>query len=493
MARMYGRREWEEPQSAKRHQGATPMTFKLLVNQSLGDMLMRCAQQIESAAGGSLNVTPPGDHFPGQNLQVATIQSTENGDMGRTIRLIIKLVQENGECLSEHAGELRFKVLLPSKSVSALIGVRGASIQELQKKTGCHIHVDGVALGFGAGGDRAVNVNGSAQSLGDAMDRAIECVQEFKDASWFGKWARRTNEERAASQEAPPLAIRQQEQDFSGESVDGQNAAAMGAMGGMMPMLPMASPMMGNMGGMTMGNMGALPGMPLPTMGGQMPSMPIPSMPMPAMGGQLPSMASPMPMGNMGGNIGGSMSGNMPGSIPGNIPGHLPGGLPGNMPVNLPSNLPPPPPSIPGSIAAPIACGNAVPNMGGGAAASIGGKNSCGKGVGGRSSVGDLPAGAQTIMQAIDDLPPEAAEDPRGFLLRCALPGGIAGRLGGNDGSSIRQVEASTGVQISLPGNAGDATRMLNIEGPLLRVCAAYVLMMKRYIDCEQEVRLGMA
>merc|ERR1712232_543497 len=96
--------------------------------------------------------------------------------------------------------------------------------------------------------------------------------------------------------------------------------------------------------------------------------------------------------------------------------------------------------------------------------------------------------GAQTIMQAIDDLPPEAAEDPRGFLLRCALPGGIAGRLGGPDGSSIREVEASTGVQITLPGNASDATRMLSIEGPLLRVCAAYMLMMRRY-KCEQEAR----
>merc|ERR1711988_2029499 len=101
----------------------------------------------------------------------------------------------------------------------------------------------------------------------------------------------------------------------------------------------------------------------------------------------------------------------------------------------------------------------------------------------------NLPPGAQTIMKAIDDLPPEAAEDPRGFLLRCALPGGIAGRLGGKDGSSIQEVETMTGVQISLPGSGGDPTRMLNIEGPLLRVCAAYLLMMRRYIECEQEVR----
>merc|ERR1719316_869891 len=130
----------------------------------------------------------------------------DNGDMGKAIREIIKVVQEAGEPASGDAGELKFKVLLPSKSVSALMGVRGASIQELQKKTGCHIHVDSVALGPGAGGDRAVNVNGTPEALEMAMDRAIECVQEFKDASWFGKWARRTNEERKESEEAPPLA-----------------------------------------------------------------------------------------------------------------------------------------------------------------------------------------------------------------------------------------------------------------------------------------------
>jgi len=219
----YGRKEWEDTPAAKRHAGAEPMTFKLLVNQSLGDVLMRSAKTIEGAAGGSLEVTPPGDHFPGQNLQVATLTSPDNGDMGKAVREIIKAAQEAGECTSEHAGELRFKVLLPSKSVSALIGVRGASIKELQKNSGCHIHVDGVALGFGAGGDRAVNINGTPDALGQAMDRAIEVVQEFKDTSWFGKWARRTNAERAESQEAPPLAIRSQEQEQQNEAISGQS------------------------------------------------------------------------------------------------------------------------------------------------------------------------------------------------------------------------------------------------------------------------------
>merc|ERR1711865_575552 len=110
-------------------------------------------------------------------------------------------------------------------------------------------------------------------------------------------------------------------------------------------------------------------------------------------------------------------------------------------------------------------------------------------GMGKRQAAANLPPSAQPILRALDDLPPEAAEDPRGFLLRCALPGAIAGLLGGPDGSKFKEVEAPTGVRISLPGNGNDATRMLSIEGPLLRVCAAYMLMMKRYIECEQEAR----
>merc|ERR1719272_2717654 len=108
-----------------------------------------------------------------------------------------------------------------------------------------------------------------------------------------------------------------------------------------------------------------------------------------------------------------------------------------------------------------------MPGMMGGMPGMMGNMDGamCGKGCGkGKACMGDVPPGAQTIMQALGDLPPEAAEDPRGFLLRCALPGSIAGRLGGKDGSSITEVEASTGVRITLPGSDGDATRMLNIE-----------------------------
>merc|ERR1719486_1073476 len=125
---------------------------------------------------------------------------------------------------------------------------------------------------------------------------------------------------------------------------------------------------------------------------------------MPTMGmGGMPGMMSG-PMGGMGAPMGGPMMGGMPGMM--------------GMPM----------------------AGNGVSMSG------------CGTG---KAAAADAPPGTQAIMKAIDELPPEAAEDPRGFLLRCALPGGIASRLGGGDGSNIKEVEVSTGVRISLPGDAG--------------------------------------
>lgn len=98
------------------------------------------------------------------------------------------------------------------------------------------------------------------------------------------------------------------------------------------------------------------------------------------------------------------------------------------------------------------------------------------------------PVGAEIVMQAVRDLPAVIAQDPRGFLLRCALPGVLASRLMGKDGSGTKEVQDLTGTRITIPGNPDEATRMMNIEGPLLSACAAYMLMMRRYVEAEQEI-----
>merc|ERR1719433_1800873 len=92
-------------------------------------------------------------------------------------------------------------------------------------------------------------------------------------------------------------------------------------------------------------------------------------------------------------------------------------------------------------------------------------------------------ATSELVVQAVKDLPPGVAADPRGFLLRCAVPGPFAGSLL-NKGGSVQEM---TNTKITIPGKPEETTRVMSIEGPLLNVCAAYMLMMVRYIEVETE------
>eukprot|EP00927_Polykrikos_kofoidii_P050366 TRINITY_DN44283_c0_g1_i1.p1 TRINITY_DN44283_c0_g1~~TRINITY_DN44283_c0_g1_i1.p1 ORF type:complete len:168 (+),score=36.24 TRINITY_DN44283_c0_g1_i1:63-506(+) len=99
-----------------------------------------------------------------------------------------------------------------------------------------------------------------------------------------------------------------------------------------------------------------------------------------------------------------------------------------------------------------------------------------------------LPDGPEVVMRALQDLPSDMAADPRGFMLRCALPGVLAQALasGGTD-SAMEEVQRFTAARIRLGGNPSEATRIVTIEGPLLNVCAAYLLLMVRYCEAERE------
>merc|ERR1740121_303031 len=88
-----------------------------------------------------------------------------------------------------------------------------------------------------------------------------------------------------------------------------------------------------------------------------------------------------------------------------------------------------------------------------------------------------LPPGAELVAQAVQTLPPYVADDPRGFLL-------------GRGGCVTGEVQALTGTRVSIPGGPNDVTRTMSIEGPLLNCCAAYVLMMRRYVEVEAEMAL---
>jgi len=116
----------------------------------------------------------------------------------------------------------------------------------------------------------------------------------------------------------------------------------------------------------------------------------------------------------------------------------------------------------------------AYSNLGGGGASS--------------SRVYSHTPGIDLMLSVAQNLPPYVMEDSRGFALSCVVPDDLVGGLIGRGGSGTREIETLTGAKISIREISDDpGNRTLNIAGALPAACAAYMLMMKRYLDVEQQ------
>lgn len=98
--------------------------------------------------------------------------------------------------------------------------------------------------------------------------------------------------------------------------------------------------------------------------------------------------------------------------------------------------------------------------------------------------------GIDLMMRVAQGLPPYVMEDSRGFALSCIVPNRLVGGLIGRGGAGTREVQNATGTKIGIRELPDDPdNRSLNIAGPLSNACAAYMLMMKRYLDAESQSR----
>jgi len=96
------------------------------------------------------------------------------------------------------------------------------------------------------------------------------------------------------------------------------------------------------------------------------------------------------------------------------------------------------------------------------------------------------------LIRVAYSLPPYVMEDARGFALNCVVPQRLVGGLIGRSGSGIKEVQAMTGTRIGIRDIGDDPDNCsMNIAGPLASACAAYMLMMRRYLDAEQQAMEG--
>lgn len=122
-----------------------------------------------------------------------------------------------------------------------------------------------------------------------------------------------------------------------------------------------------------------------------------------------------------------------------------------------------------------------------GAGAGSGGYSMQGSSGGHMGLAGNMHApGVDVMMRVAGSLPSYVMEDSRGFALSCVVPQRLVGGLIGRGGAGTKEVQTLTGTKIGIRDIPGDAeNRSMNITGPLASTCAAYMMMMKRYLDAE--------
>merc|ERR1719331_2778364 len=113
--------------------------------------------------------------------------------------------------------------------------------------------------------------------------------------------------------------------------------------------------------------------------------------------------------------------------------------------------------------------------------------NAMGVGNGMRGTNGSLGETSFEILQsALRMIPQNVSEDPRGFSLRCAVPNRMVDGLLGKGGGVAKEVKDLTGARIDIPNNPNDPdNRAMSITGPLFSTVAAYIHMMKQYLEIE--------
>lgn len=102
----------------------------------------------------------------------------------------------------------------------------------------------------------------------------------------------------------------------------------------------------------------------------------------------------------------------------------------------------------------------------------------------GHSSAGQ---GMDTLVQVARETPRIVLEDTRGFAMSCTVPKNLSGGLIGRRGQNVQSVKEKTNADISIRPIPDDPDHVsLNIVGPLPNACAAYMMMMKLYLDAEE-------
>jgi len=181
------------------HRGppALRYAFKLLCPEALAAHLLRSqkesgrpqVQTIEEETHAKLNFSRRGELYPDTDLRILVVSATETRKVQAAITLlvdeVVRLANSVPEDFKARSG-FRMFCALGKESAGNVIGQKGQRIQALRKDIGAQIKIDSAVYE----GHQLVTIEGGRDQLLNVFDVLAEAVNKDVEAPWFAEWVR---------------------------------------------------------------------------------------------------------------------------------------------------------------------------------------------------------------------------------------------------------------------------------------------------------------
>jgi len=168
-----------------------PLVARLVGNQGV------LIHQIEDQSKSHLQFSPRGEYYPGTRLRILTVFTGEPHNIFEALTLVLDdLISKadedrdgsrgrGGVDFVDDMGRPIFRCALSKAAAGAVIGTRGERVKSLRETTGAHIDVEREVVDS----HQMVTIAGERDQVLSALEELNNTVQNDVDAPWFSEWA----------------------------------------------------------------------------------------------------------------------------------------------------------------------------------------------------------------------------------------------------------------------------------------------------------------
>lgn len=154
-------------------------------------------REIQRVTGATLSFSGDDCLYPGTSLHEVVVQGKScevvlDAAIHALQTVLDTLGYLGGGDPDVQPGTCRVRVVVPARGAKAIIGVKGAAVEQMRQETGMHVHVDGGLVPPGAPGDlseQTVCLNGPLSGLHMAIMTILAHLVPLASEPWFSTWA----------------------------------------------------------------------------------------------------------------------------------------------------------------------------------------------------------------------------------------------------------------------------------------------------------------